>query len=82
MSALVGANDALANSFDAIAAEADDAFKRNTFKLCAGAIRTWPTAIKKGTELSAGPKKVKGIGASCAKLIDGFIRDGKFPPKE
>ena len=82
MGALVAANDALADAFDAIAAESDDAFKRNTFKTCSAAIRAWPTAIKKGTELSAGAKKVKGVGASCAKLIDAFIAEGKFPPKE
>ena len=55
--------------------------KRNTFNTAAKAIRLWPTAVLKGKELSEGPRKVKGVGASCAKLIDEFIKTGKIEPK-
>jgi DNA polymerase/3'-5' exonuclease PolX len=37
--------------------------------------------VLKGKELSEGPRKVKGVGASCAKLIDEFIKTGKIEPK-
>ena len=77
----VAANAAMAAAFSALAEGADDSWKRNTFTTAAKAIRLWPTAIVKGKELSEGPRKVKGVGASCAKLIDEYIKNGAFPPK-
>ena len=76
----VAANAALAEAFTALADAADDHWKRNTFTTAAKAIRLWPTAIAKGKELSEGPRKVKGVGASCAKLIDEFIKTGAIAP--
>ena len=78
----VAANAGLAEAFSKLAEAADDHWKRNTFTAAAKAIRLWPTAIVKGKELSEGPRKVKGVGASCAKLIDEYIKTGAIPPKE
>ena len=71
-------NEPLAKAFDVCAATTEDAFKRNTFNLCARAIRLWPTKILKGKELSEGARKVKGIGKSCQIMIDEFITTGKL----
>ena len=78
----VAANAGLADAFAKLAEAADDHWKRNTFTAAAKAIRLWPTAILKGKELSEGPRKVKGVGASCAKLIDEYIKTGAIPPKD
>ena len=77
----VAANAGLADAFGALASAAEDHWKRNTFNTAAKAIRLWPTAIVKGKELSEGPRKVKGVGASCAKLIDEYLKTGTIAPK-
>ncbi len=38
--------------------------------------------MKSGEELSKGPKKVKGIGKSAAKIIDEFLETGKVKKLE
>jgi len=77
--ALVEANEPLAVAFDGLAAQvADEPFKRKTWVLASQAVRCWPGEVKKGKELTAGARKVKGLGASVEKLIDRFIKSGAF----
>jgi len=68
--------------FDKLASLEDDSHKRNAYRTVGDAIQSLPFKVKSGEELSKGPKKVKGIGKSAAKIIDEFLETGKVKKLE
>ena len=73
----VSYNHDLVDIFDKLASLEDDSHKRNAYRTVGDAIHALPFKVKSGEELSKGPKKVKGIGKSAAKIIDEFLETGK-----
>ena len=73
----VSYNSELVDIFDKLASLEDDSHKRNAYRTVGDAIQSLPFKVKSGEELSKGPKKVKGIGKSAAKIIDEFLETGK-----
>ena len=73
----VSYNNELVDIFDKLASLEDDSHKRNAYRTVGDAIQSLPFKVKSGEELSKGPKKVKGIGKSAAKIIDEFLETGK-----
>ena len=73
----VSYNPKLVDVFDKLASLEDDPHKRNAYRTAADAINTLDFKVTSGVALSKGPKKVKGIGKSTAKIIDEFLETGK-----
>ena len=78
----VSYNNELVDIFDKLASLEDDSHKRNAYRTVGDAIQSLPFKVKSGEELSKGPKKVKGIGKSAAKIIDEFLETGKVKKLE
>ena len=73
----VSYNPKLVDVFDKLASYEQDSHKRNAYRTAADAINNLTFKVTSGVELSKGPKKVKGIGKSTAKIIDEFLETGK-----
>jgi len=73
----VSYNPKLVDVFDKLASLEDDPHKRNAYRTAADAIHDLDFKVTSGVALSNGPKKVKGIGKSTAKIIDEFLETGK-----
>ena len=73
----VSYNPKLVDVFDKLASYEQDSHKRNAYRTAADAINNLTFKVTSGVELSKGPKKVKGIGKSTAKIIDEFLTTGK-----
>ena len=73
----VSYNPKLVDVFDKLASYEQDSHKRNAYRTAADAINTLDFKVTSGVALSKGPKKVKGIGKSTAKIIDEFLETGK-----
>ena len=73
----VSYNPKLVDVFDKLASYEQDSHKRDAYRTAADAIHDLDFKVKSGVELSKGPKKVKGIGKSTAKIIDEFLETGK-----
>jgi DNA polymerase/3'-5' exonuclease PolX len=74
---VVSYNPDLTDVFDKLASCEQDSHKRNAYRTAADAINNLTFKVTSGVELSKGPKKVKGIGKSTAKIIDEFLTTGK-----
>ena len=73
----VSYNPKLVDVFDKLASYEQDSHKRDAYRTAADAIHDLDFKVTSGVELSKGPKKVKGIGKSTAKIIDEFLETGK-----
>ena len=73
----VSYNPKLVDVFDKLASYEQDSHKRDAYRTAADAIHDLDFKVTSGVELSKGPKKVKGIGKSTAKIIDEFLDTGK-----
>ena len=73
----VSYNPKLVDVFDKLASYEQDSHKRNAYRTAADAINNLTFKVTSGVALSKGPKKVKGIGKSTAKIIDEFLETGK-----
>ena len=73
----VSYNPKLVDVFDKLASYEQDSHKRDTYRTAADAIHDLDFKVTSGVELSKGPKKVKGIGKSTAKIIDEFLETGE-----
>ena len=73
----VSYNPKLVDVFDKLASYEQDSHKRDAYRTAADAIHDLDFKVTNGVELSKGPKKVKGIGKSTAKIIDEFLETGK-----
>ena len=73
----VSYNPKLTDIFDKLASYELDSHKRDAYRTAADAINSLSFKVTNGTELSKGPKKVKGIGKGAAKIIDEFLETGK-----
>lgn len=78
----VSYNHELVDVFDKLASFEEDPHKRNAYRTIGDALHALPFKVKSGKELSKGPKKVKGIGKSAAKIIDEFLETGKVKKLE
>jgi len=73
----VSYNPKLVDVFDKLASYEQDSHKRDAYRTAADAIHDLDFKVTSGVELSKGPKKVKGIGKSTAKIIDEFLETGE-----
>ena len=73
----VSYNPKLVDVFDKLASYEQDSHKRDAYRTAADAIHDLPFKVTSGKELAKGPKKVRGIGKSTAKIIDEFLETGK-----
>lgn len=73
----VSYNHELVDIFDKLASFEEDPHKRNAYRTIGDELHALPFKVKSGKELSKGPKKVKAIGKSAAKIIDEFLETGK-----
>jgi DNA polymerase/3'-5' exonuclease PolX len=70
-------NHEIVDIFDKLASLEDDPHKRNAYRTVGDALHDLPYKVTNGKELAKGPKKVKGVGKSAAKIIDEFLETGK-----
>jgi DNA polymerase/3'-5' exonuclease PolX len=73
----VSYNPKLVDVFDKLASYEQDSHKRDAYRTAADAIHDLDFKVTNGVALSKGPKKVRGIGKSTAKIIDEFLETGK-----
>jgi DNA polymerase/3'-5' exonuclease PolX len=73
----VSYNHEIVDIFDKLASYEEDPHKRNAYRTIGDALHALPYKVTSGQELAKGPKKVKGIGKSAAKIIDEFLETGK-----
>jgi len=73
----VSYNHEIVDIFDKLASYEQDPHKRNAYRTIGDALHALPYKVTSGQELAKGPKKVKGIGKSAAKIIDEFLETGK-----
>ena len=78
----VSYNHELVDIFDKLASYEQDPHKRNAYRTVGDALHALPFKVMSGEELSKGPKKVKGVGKSAAKIIDEFLETGKVKKLE
>ena len=78
----VSYNHELVDVFDKLSSFEEDPHKRNAYRTIGDVLHALPFKVKSGKELSKGPKKVKGIGKSAAKIIDEFLETGKVKKLE
>jgi DNA polymerase/3'-5' exonuclease PolX len=78
----VSYNSELADVLDSLAYYEKDEHKRGVYDHAAHVIDQLPFKVTSGEELASGPKKVKGIGKSIAKVIDEFLETGKVKKLE
>ena len=78
----VSYNHELVDVFDKLSSFEKDPHKRNAYRTIGDVLHALPFKVKSGKELSKGPKKVKGIGKSAAKIIDEFLETGKVKKLE
>lgn len=78
----VSYNHELVDVFDKLSSFEEDPHKRNAYRTIGDVLHALPFKVKNGKELSKGPKKVKGIGKSAAKIIDEFLETGKVKKLE
>ena len=78
----VSYNHELVDIFDKLASYEQDPHKRNAYRTVGDALHALPFKVTSGEELSKGPKKVKGVGKSAAKIIDEFLETGKVKKLE
>lgn len=75
-------NSELADVIDSLAYYEKDEHKSAAYDHAANIIDQLPFKVTSGAELAKGPKKVKGIGKSIAKIIDEFLTTGKVKKLE
>src|SRR6056300_1896778 len=78
----VSYNHEIVDIFDKLASYEQDPHKRNAYRTIGDALHALPYKVTSGQELAKGPKKVKGIGKSAAKIIDEFLETGKVKKLE
>jgi len=78
----VSYNHEIVDIFDKLASYEQDPHKRNAYRTIGDALHALPYKVMSGQELAKGPKKVKGIGKSAAKIIDEFLSTGKVKKLE
>jgi hypothetical protein len=78
----VSYNDDLVDIFDKLASFEEDPHKRDAYRTVSDALHTLPFKVTNGKELAKGPKKVKGIGKTAARIIDEFLETGKVKKLE
>ena len=78
----VSYNHELVDIFDKLASYEQDSHKRNAYRTIGDGLHALPFKVTSGEELSKGPKKVKGVGKSAAKIIDEFLETGKVKKLE
>ena len=78
----VSYNHEIVDIFDKLASYEQDPHKRNAYRTIGDALHALPYKVTSGQELAKGPKKVKGIGKSAAKIIDEFLSTGKVKKLE
>jgi len=78
----VSYNSELADVLDSLSYYETDEHKKDAYDTAACIIDQLPFKVTNGAELAKGPKKVKGIGKSIAKIIDEFLETGKVKKLE
>src|SRR6056300_1588520 len=78
----VSYNHEIVDIFDKLASYEQDPHKRNAYRTIGDALHALPYKVTSGQELAKGPKEVKGIGKSAAKIIDEFLSTGKVKKLE
>ena len=78
----VSYNSALADVLDSLSYYETDEHKKDAYDSAAYIIDQLSFKVTNGEELAKGPKKVKGIGKSIAKIIDEFLETGKVKKLE
>ena len=78
----VSYNSALADVLDSLSYYETDEHKKDAYDNAAYIIDQLSFKVTNGEELAKGPKKVKGIGKSIAKIIDEFLETGKVKKLE